>query len=409
MAEFVDVEAVQADVVRVPEVPVAEAPARRGRRPVVQLKTFRVTVNNYSDVDVELVQQVIPGVVYHCWGKEIGPENGVPHLQGFVSLEKKSTITGCQKVLQAHGLLRCAVLVATMGCQSNKLYCSKTRGKDPKTGLVEIPNEWFVEVGEMPAETGGAATKKRYREANDLAKAGKFDELDLLHPDLWLRHMSAFKVMRMDFLESQCPKSLSVQENYWCVGGTSSCKSSSVRYLFEPAEDGSVVFLKPKSKLWPGYAMQPVVIVDDIDPSHETWMTGFLKEWTDHYRFHADVKYGGMVIRPKVMVVTSQYSIADLFKDPETVAALERRFFQVDFGREKRAHRSYSPWEGLGVLPLEVRTDEYVPPKVGWYMGIDHAVHEIGTGPGISKRIAPVAQVPFFHGERFDIDAHRRR
>jgi hypothetical protein len=57
-----------------------------------------------------------------------------------------------------------------------------------------------------------------------------------------------------------------------------------------------------------------------------------LKEWSDHYPFQAEVKGSSMVIRPKIFVVTSQYKIEDIFTDPETVSALQRRFQVTRFG-----------------------------------------------------------------------------
>ena len=93
-----------------------------------------------------------------------------------------------------------------------------------------------------------------------------------------------------------------------------------------------------KNKWWNGYKFQEVCIIDDIDPTHKRWIGAFLKEWSDHYMFSAESKGGVMVIRPKIIVVTSQYSIGQVFtdsetgvRDVETVAALERRFVSFNW------------------------------------------------------------------------------
>lgn len=73
-----------------------------------------------------------------------------------------------------------------------------------------------------------------------------------------------------------------------------------------------------------------MVIIEDLDPSHE-YMTRSLKIWGDHYPFHAEEKHGGAMIRPKQIIVTSQYHPADIFKDLKTLEAIMRRFKIVHF------------------------------------------------------------------------------
>lgn len=83
------------------------------------------------------------------------------------------------------------------------------------------------------------------------------------------------------------------------------------------------------SKWWDSYSDQEVVLIDDVDYNQVNWIGYFLKIWSDHYPFIAEVKGGSKLIRPKKVIVTSQYSIDNLFNDEELKKALKRRFKEI--------------------------------------------------------------------------------
>jgi len=85
-------------------------------------------------------------------------------------------------------------------------------------------------------------------------------------------------------------------------------------------------YSKPMSKWWDGYDQEETVVLDDFDPNHAKFLSYFLKIWADHYVFNAEVKGGMLKIRPKVIVVTSQYSIEQCFESQEEIDAIKRRF-----------------------------------------------------------------------------------
>ena len=72
---------------------------------------------------------------------------------------------------------------------------------------------------------------------------------------------------------------------------------------------------KPMNKWWDGYAGEEVVVLDDFDPRHAEHLSYYLKIWADHYAFNAEVKGGMIRVRPKTVIVTSQYAIEDCFKE----------------------------------------------------------------------------------------------
>ncbi len=51
-----------------------------------------------------------------------------------------------------------------------------------------------------------------------------------------------------------------------------------------------------------------------------------LKLWADHYPFPAETKGSSMVIRPARIVVTSNWSMEQMFEEPNVLKPLQRRF-----------------------------------------------------------------------------------
>jgi len=79
------------------------------------------------------------------------------------------------------------------------------------------------------------------------------------------------------------------------------------------------------NKWWDKYDGEENVLIEDIDTTH-SYMGFHLKIWADKYAFPVEVKNSGDLIRPKRIVVTSNYPIRTIFPDPSIHEPLERRF-----------------------------------------------------------------------------------
>lgn len=87
------------------------------------------------------------------------------------------------------------------------------------------------------------------------------------------------------------------------------------------------MFIKPINKWWDGYKNQEFVLIEDWDKTHRI-LAHHIKIWADRYRFTGEMKGSSRVIRPKLIVITSNYSIEECFEGPD-IAAIKRRFIEV--------------------------------------------------------------------------------
>lgn len=116
------------------------------------------------------------------------------------------------------------------------------------------------------------------------------------------------------------PDDLKKLDNEWVYGKPGIGKTKYVIDTYEGFYD------KDKSKFWNGYTNQDVVLIDDIEQD-ETFMLGLLKKIGQHKSFPAEDKFGQMrQIRPKKVIVTSNFHFKEIWTKQCDQDALSRRF-----------------------------------------------------------------------------------
>jgi len=175
-----------------------------------------------------------------------------------------------------------------------------------------------------PILAGGIAVKEKWDECRRLAKEGDFENIP---SDLYIRHMTAIHNIHVRYgkapanLIGDCDKI-----NFWCYGPSGSGKSHWARTTYP---DG---YIKDASnQWWDGVNNKlDVTIVEDFDKYHVK-QGHSLKIWADKYNFPAQTKGGSLKIRPKIVVVTSNYHPYDIWTDKATLEPICRRFKLVRF------------------------------------------------------------------------------
>ncbi len=236
---------------------------------------------------------------YFICGEEFGEEHEIPHHQAYVCFINRKRLTGVKKLFpRAHLEIKFGTV------QEALTYCKKD-GK-------------FLSFGVVPV-TAKQALKRKWDDVWSLAKAGEYE---LIAKDILIPHYKNIKQIHAD----NPPKlpALTMLGNYWIHGATGVGKTHLAIETFPDYFD------KLPTKWWDGYQGEETILLDDMAPGLLRLMSYYLKRWADLYPFPVEIKGSSMMIRPRHIVVTSQYSINQCFEyDNKTIYALQRRFKEI--------------------------------------------------------------------------------
>ena len=267
------------------------------------------TLNNYTKEDEENIQNVIASFArYIVYGREVAPETGTPHLQGYIYFHNQR-----QRKAVARLLPRARLDVANGSGKQNRDYCTKEGD--------------FFEKGEMPVDKaearmrGGQANAARYANAVQLARNGEMDTIRESDPQMFLIHGARLESM---YAPEARPLEGNLQHEWW-VGPSGSGKS---RLLWEIYPKH---FAKALNKWWDGYRHQDVVAIEEWSPKNDLTASS-LKKWADRYPFPGEIKGGCLQgLRPKKIIVLSNYTPQQCFLSQEDLGPIIRRFTVIEF------------------------------------------------------------------------------
>lgn len=258
------------------------------------------TLNNpglADDLDIEELKEVATYVII---GKETGSE-GTPHYQGFCRFQHPQSFQRLKDLLP-----RAHIEVQRGTAQQAAEYCKKDGN--------------FEEFGEPP-KSGAQTTKEKWRKVIALAEEGKMDEIKDEYPGIYVLHRPKLLALR-----KRPTMILNDLVNEWWVGPTGTGKS---RKLWADYPDH---YPKALNKWWDGYDNEEIVAIEEFNPEAGKYLAHFMKIWADRYPFSPEIK-GATIkkIRPKKIIVLSNYTIQQCFERSEDCLPLLRRFKVVEF------------------------------------------------------------------------------
>jgi len=237
-------------------------------------------------------------ILYIKGQKETGESTGYEHWQVMV-VSKKCRGT---KIKQLFGR---TTHVELSRSQAAETYVWKAETR--------VENSQF-EFGQKPFKRN---SKTDWKKVKDDAISGNISQIAEENPQVFIQSYKTLKQIAIDY--AVCPPDLEGPCGIWLYGAPGVGKSYAVREKF-----GDSLFIKPQSKWWDGYKNEQHVLLDDFDCKV---MGHYLKIWSDAYKFSAESKNcTSREIRPKTIIITSNYRIGELFEDPMEYAAIARRF-----------------------------------------------------------------------------------
>lgn len=262
-------------------------------------RAYVFTINNWTEEDEKAVQAVpCKYIIYGREGKE-----STPHLQGCVQFPNPRHFKAVSKLFPRAHVEVCRDLVRAVQ------YCRKEG------------DVWENGTPPLSPKEKGVGEKRRYEEAWELAKQGKIEEIDA---DIRVRHYNTLKKIRAD--HQVVPEACPVLEHEWYWGASGTGKTRKAR------EENPGAYLKNPNKWWCGYTDQEVVVIDEWSPCHEV-LASHLKQWADHHPFCAETKGASLCIRPRKIIVTSNYSPEACFPKEEDIEPIRRRFKIIKFSK----------------------------------------------------------------------------
>jgi RNA helicase./Putative viral replication protein. len=262
------------------------------RNTQVRARNWLLTLNNPGMKTLEMIH-IDTKAVYTCGQMEKG-KDGTTHLQFFQNF-KQATNLGFYKKYDKR--IHAEPVIINNGAHD---YVMK---EDTR-----IEGPWSY--GIKPVQRNN---KTDWDEVFKNAKEGKFDDISA---DIKVKHYGNLKKIERDHLLVTDHDDL---RGVWIYGPAGYGKSRQARELYPNH------YPKLCNKWWDGYQGQENVIMDDIGLDHKC-LGQQLKIWSDRYGCILENKGGAMTSSYKHFVVTSQYSIDQIWDDEETRAALKRRF-----------------------------------------------------------------------------------
>nr|WAE42431.1 MAG: replication associated protein [Cressdnaviricota sp.] len=258
------------------------------------------TLNNWTQPEYDGMAEPLRqmGCKFLVIGKEVG-EQGTPHLQMYFYFENPKSLKQMKKL---NGRTKWEFAKGT--CWENQIYCSKDGD--------------FEMLGEPPMDQDekGQCGRDYYEEAWEHAKKGEIEQVDA---HIRITCYSALKKIHFDYMEAAPMIEECLHEWHWGPTGT---------FKSKPIQCGKygIPYVKdPETSWWDGYTNQETVLIEDFGKNNAK-MGDIMKRWVDYFAFNAQYKGTQRSIRPRRIIVTSNYTIEDIWTDPNIAVPLNRRF-----------------------------------------------------------------------------------
>lgn len=240
------------------------------------------------------------GAAYLVGQLEQGLKHERRHIQAYANFSNTKKLGGLLKVEKGTDY---RAVVIDNGARD---YCMKQ--------LTRVLGPW--EFGKKPVRRN---CKADWDEVRELAKNGDFEAIP---SDLYISHCAALH--KINELNQKEAEDIGHLRGIIIWGKAGIGKSLMAREYVLP---GLATYTKQHNKWWTGFKDHKKVIWDDLTPEDAKIFGNQMKLYTDRYAIRGEVKGATVPLNYEYFVITSQYSLEELFKDEETYEAMARRCY----------------------------------------------------------------------------------
>lgn len=240
---------------------------------------------------------------------ERGLNEGRDHIQAYINYGNTKYLAGIKKYCNKMHIEVCR------DADSSQRYCLKE--------LTRVSGPW--EFGSKPLRRNN---KDDWDEIYLLAKKRQFDDIP---KSVLIPHYGNLVKIAKDNMIVEDKNHL---RGIFIYGESGVGKSLLARSLF-PTKS---MFSKSHNKWWDSYNDEQIVIWDDINPTEGSTSATSIKLYCDRYGIKGETKGSGVPLNHEFFIMTSQYSLEEVFTDEKDYAAIKRRtyvYHMVDYGLTK--------------------------------------------------------------------------
>lgn len=262
------------------------------------------TLNNYTKAEVRKLKTYAEEgpVKYLVFGKEVG-KTGVPHLQGYIQLER--AVAG--QTIKNQSTKRLWLGIANGSPQKNEEYCTKQDTTPWRWGEIDL-NAGADMQKKNASKKGGDKTKAMWTEVkDDIFKGATEKQMIDKYPNLYFRYHAG--ITRGITVANAVPR----RDFKTCVHvytGRPGCGKTQA--AIKECGGDHFEYSSPNKIWWTGYNGTQAVLFDDF---HGNYPFDEFKKLTDQYPHKVPVHNGMMNFASRLMVITSNKLVSEWWKD----------------------------------------------------------------------------------------------
>lgn len=240
---------------------------------------------------------------YLIMGREICPTTGTPHIQGYIEWRRGQTFDYIRcKLFNSHIEKRKGTAHEAAD------YCKKTFNWEEWGTISCQGHRSDIEEAVRIADI--------YKDPRDVAEHCPHEYVKY--------HRGLERYINVRWHRPQMRPNM---KNIYIHGPTGSGKT---KYVFDRHHPEEIYIKDPSHKWWDGYTGHPVILIDDIRHSIESF--DYMLRLLDRYPFQGEVKGGTVGLNPEVIYLTSDRSPEAIWSkegDDNNVAQILRRISTV--------------------------------------------------------------------------------